>query len=83
MEFFLLAAIFLTSSGFLIGAAVAPDPPGAIEQSAVRLSVEQSTTTRQPRPQVLSRPGSASGQQNAERPGQPHKRLDACEWCDG
>ncbi|MEP9327710.1 hypothetical protein PPMP20_31930 [Paraburkholderia phymatum] len=81
MEFLLLAAIFLTSSGFLIGAAVAPPPQAALVQPHAAASAENAAITSPG--SNLSRPDSAFGKRGAERPGQPHKQVDACEWCEG
>jgi hypothetical protein len=50
MEFLLLAAIFLTSSGFLVGAAVAPSQPVAISPLRPPVSEKGETMTPQPLP---------------------------------
>jgi hypothetical protein len=50
MEFLLLAAIFLTSAGFLVGAAVAPTPSAAIAPAPASGYGEGSTTAPQSRP---------------------------------
>lgn len=65
MEFLLLAAIFLTSSGFLIGAAVAPAPQAAMVQPTAAVPAEGATMTPQPGPH-LSGPNSESGQRKGE-----------------
>jgi hypothetical protein len=51
MEFLLLAAIFLTSAGFLVSAAVAPNPPAAMAPASASGSGEDRTTAPQPRPE--------------------------------
>ena len=52
MEFVLLAAIFLTSTGFLVKAAVAPTPIPAVAPAPASGSAEGSTTAPQPSPQL-------------------------------
>jgi hypothetical protein len=52
MEFLLLAAIFLTSSGFLVGAAVAPAPSVAIAPAPVPASEEAGPVSPQPAPKL-------------------------------
>jgi len=49
MEFFLLAAIFLTSSGFLVDAAIKPEPAAAVTPVAdSSAAAEKAYTVLQP-----------------------------------
>lgn len=82
MEFLLLAAIFLTSSGFLVGAAVAPAPTVAIAPAADHASEEGGPVFPQPHPQ-LSGLNAPLSQPDRERSEQTHKRVDACDGCAG
>jgi hypothetical protein len=52
MEFLLLAAIFLTSSGFLISAAVAPSTPAVIAPTPASGSDEGGAAAPQLRPET-------------------------------
>lgn len=52
MEFVLLTAIFLTSTGFLVKAAVAPTPTAVVAPATASGSAEGSTTAPQPSPQL-------------------------------
>ncbi|EUC12620.1 UNVERIFIED_ORG: hypothetical protein BDU10_9914 [Burkholderia sp. CF145] len=50
MEFLILAAIFLTSSGFLVGAAVAPPRADATAPAPAAVSGQGGAVLLQPRP---------------------------------
>ncbi|MEM5285510.1 hypothetical protein ACFQ3P_15285 [Paraburkholderia sabiae] len=52
MEFVFLLAIFLTSSGFLVDAAVTPKPSTAVAPPAASVSVERGTIAPQQLPQL-------------------------------
>jgi hypothetical protein len=53
MEFVLLAAIFLTSSGFLVGAAVDPTPPPSASSATATVSSSGEMIAPQPVVNVL------------------------------
>jgi hypothetical protein len=65
MEFLLLAAIFFTSSGFLVGAAVALAPSAAVAQPSDPAHAENGTMTPQSRPKLFML-NAALSQQHAE-----------------
>lgn len=82
MEFLLLAAIFLTSGGFLVGAAVAPAPSAAIAPAVDRVSAEGEAVFLPSRP-TFSGLNAPLGEQVPERREQTRNSVDACDRCAG
>jgi hypothetical protein len=80
MEFLLLAAIFLTSSGFLVRAAVTPAPDAAIAQPAASVDVDGATITPQPKASGANVP---VRQQFPGRRDGSHGESDVCVLCSG
>jgi hypothetical protein len=73
MEFVLLAAIFLTSSGFLVGAAVAPTPTVASAPAADPASWSEPNA---PLIQQLTAPNAAQRERS-------HDGASVCDPCAG